>query len=644
MPRAHGFLIFLLLSMPGVASWEAKPQIADNSPAGEQVRGVVFEDINGDGHRQSDEPGIAGVLVSNGLEVVATGEEGSYALPVRKDMDLSVVQPAGWRLPVDSRQVPQFFYVHKPGGSADDLRFGGLPDTGPMPAQINFPLRPAAKDTGKFRCTAIADSQTYSGDEIGYFRDSTLADVAAMELTEDDCMIYLGDVVGDDLSLLDRLLEVGAQGKAPQWLIYGNHDMDLDVTDPRHATDTWRHKVGPPYYAFEIGKVTFIALNNVVYPCGDIDARRQGRDHCLGKEPRYNGRISDTQMAWLGNLLEQLPQDRLIVIAHHIPMVSFVDAGSPVHQTDNAVELYKLLKGRPALSLSGHTHTIENHAPGQSFAGWAEQVGVKTLPFRHIIAGAASGNWWQGDFDINGVPMALQRMGAPRGTLVLDFSGTDYREHYKGARIDSNRGQWIDLNTPAFRDWFETLQAWRQSPRDKRHPVPPLTIHDLPGTRLVTPEELRQGVFLTANVWAGSAETQVRARINEGQLLELDRVQSGQGEAPQIGAEYADPFAVKRQMTVGRYAYTSRQGEPRNQGYETFDGVTWRGHPQPQGSVADRNMHLWRARLPEDLPVGVHRIRVNSTDRHGRTLTDTLIIEVRAEKPARRWRNEMWAD
>lgn len=619
-----------------------EPQIAERSPAGETVRGVVFNDLDGNGHRDPNEPGVSGVLVSNGREVVATGDDGGYALPVREDMNLSLVQPAGWRLPTDKRNIPQFAYIHKPGGSPEGLRFGGLPDTGPLPDPVDFPLIRRAGDNRDFRCAIIGDSQTYAGDEVGYFRDSVVTDLHTMDLDENDCILYLGDVVGDDLDLLDRLLEIGATGGAPQWLVYGNHDMDFDAQAPADAADTWRRRFGPDYYAFEMGQVMFVVLNNVVYPCGEQDARQPGREHCLDAQPRYNGRIPDQQVQWLANLLEHLPEDRLVVLAHHIPMVSFVDSHSPVHQTDNAAELYALLDGRPALSLAGHTHSIENHAPGQSFAGWAEQVGVEALPFRHIIAGAASGNWWQGDFDINGVPMALQRMGAPRGTLVMDFNGTAYRESYRGARMDPARGQWVDINTPAFRSWFETLEAWRQSSREDRHPVPPLTVHDLPDTRLVTPEELAQGVFLTVNVWAGSAETRVRARIGEGETFELERTQQGSGEAPRIGAAYADPFAAQRQMTVGRYAFTSREGQPRSQGYESFNGATWRGHPQPQGSVADRNMHLWQARLPEKLPTGVHRIEVTSIDRHGGRLTDTLLFEVRETKPARRWRQEPW--
>ncbi len=610
----------------------AAPLLADS------VSGVVFHDGNADGRRQADEPGVAGVLVSNGRDVTVTDERGRYTLPIRPDMDVSVVQPSGWRVPVDARQVPQFAVSRKLGGTPEPLRFGGLPDPGPVPESIDFALRPTAEGD-RFRCAVIGDPQTYSNEEVGFFRSTTVLDLLDEGLGEGDCMIYLGDVVGDDLDLLDRLLGLGAAVGVPQWLVFGNHDMDFDATDPAHAADSWRHRVKPSYYAFEIGQATFIVLNNVIYPCGEEDAERPGREFCLEKRPRYNGRVPEIQMQWLNNLLTHIPEERLIVLLHHVPLVSFSDADRPVHQTDNAAAIHELLAGRPALSLAGHTHTLENLEPGEWYAGWQEHVGVGPLPFRHIIAGAASGAWWQGNLDIDGVPMALQRMGGPKGVVMLSFDGTDYRERYRGARLDPWRGQWVSLNTPAFRAWYQLLAGWMAMAEDERDPVPPVSIHDLADGYLLTPDDLSEGVYLTANVWLGSRSTKVRARLGQGEWFALERTQDGAGEAPRTGALYADPFSVQRQASDARRAVVSRSGNPRTQGYETFRGRTNEGPPRPQGrSLSDRNVHLWKARLPERLDRGVHVIEVESVDRNGRRLVDHLVVEIRAPRPQRFWK------
>ncbi len=643
------WIVLLTVPLDGAArtSLIGAPEIIRADGGAQTFTGRVFEDLDGDSRFDEGEPGVAGVRVSNGLQWTRTDAEGRYSIAARDDMNLTIVQPAGWRVPVDDKQLPQFFYVHKPGGSPDPLRFGGLPDTGPVPASVNFPLIRRASAGSDFRCAILGDTQTYSNQEIHWLRDGPMTDLAGAGLDADDCMLYVGDVVGDDLGLLDRLLEVGAAVGAPQWLVHGNHDFDFDAESDADSADSWRRIVGPEYYAFEHGQVLFVVLDNVVYPCGPDPA---DADHAFcgdPERPNYNGRISQTQMTWLAGLLETVPMERKVVVATHVPLVSFVDSRSPKHQTDNTGELHALLDGRAALSLSGHTHTIENHAPGQVFEGWPDSAGVDSLPFRHIIAGAGSGAWFGGDFDINGNPMTLQRMGAPSGVLLLDFDGTDVRERYRGSRIDPERRQWLALSTPSFRDWFEAIMEWREQDRDTRHPMPPYSINDLPDTGLLTAEDLGQGTWLTVNVWAGSSETRVEARLirPDGTAIELEpeRTQSGTGEAPKIGAEWADPFAAQRQLSVGRWAMTSRIGEGRAQGFEQFKGSR-RGPdvPQPQGAVADRNMHLWRARLPQDLSPGVYVAEVTSTDRHGQSSTDRLLFEVRAERPPRYFRTDVW--
>lgn len=632
-------LLWIGAAVAGGEPWIAHPEVIDGDGVSETITGHVFEDLNRDGRRQRGEPGIPGVLVSNGLDVIATDTDGAYALPVLPDMNLTVIQPSGWRVPTDERLVPQFFYVHKPGGTPEELRFGGLPDTGPAPGEVRFPLV-RAEGGVRFRAAVIGDSQAYSNTEVGYFRDAAIADLLSLDSEEEpDLLLYVGDVAGDDLDLIDRILEVGATVGAPQWLVHGNHDLDFDATSDAHSSDSWRHIYGPQYYAFEVGDALFVVLDNVVYPCGTDDTVLPGREFC-DERVTYNGRVPTQQMTWLANLMQQASPDRRVVLSHHIPFVSFVDSVSRQHQTDNLPEIYQLVAGRPALSLSGHTHTIENLAPGECFEEWQEAVGVGELPFRHIIAGAASGGWYTGDFNYRGTPMSLQRMGAPSGVLLLDFEGADFSERYLSS-YGKERGMWVGVNTPAFRSWFETLEKWQES-RPSADELPPLSINDLQDTRLITPGDLREGVYLTANVWAGSRETRVHATLN-GRRLELERTQEGAGESPRIGAEWADSFAAQRQLAVARVAFASASGDERAQGVEVFKGSQYGpASPRPGGILADRNMHLWRARLPAALEPGIYRVEVTSVDRHARVTTERLVIEVRQNLPPPRWRREIW--
>ncbi|MEM1150047.1 MAG: metallophosphoesterase N-terminal domain-containing protein, partial [Pseudomonadota bacterium] len=125
----------------GFADYVAGPEIIRGTRDGaDTVRGTVFEDVNQNGRRDASEPGLAGVKVSNGRDVVETSADGDYALPARSDMSVFVIQPSGFQVPHDENWVPQIAYEHKPAGSPKPLRYGGLPSTGALPEAINFPL------------------------------------------------------------------------------------------------------------------------------------------------------------------------------------------------------------------------------------------------------------------------------------------------------------------------------------------------------------------------------------------------------------------------------------------------------------------------------------------------------------------------
>ncbi|WP_227270138.1 calcineurin-like phosphoesterase C-terminal domain-containing protein [Roseobacter weihaiensis] len=642
--------VSLLIATPGLTrtGYIAGVDVVQGGDrTGETITGMVFHDLSRDGVRQQDEPGVNGVIVSNGRDVTTSGADGSYTLPVYENMTVMVHEPAAWDVPTDQNGVPQFFYHHLPEGTPETLRYGGLEATGPLPQAINFPMiRTGTTET--FSCVMMGDAQPYSNTEVGYVRDGVLDSLLDRDLGDSECVIMLGDVMGDDLSLLPRFMNIWSVLGLPQYYVHGNHDFDFDATTDEHSADSWRQIYGPAYYSFDIGQVTFIALDNVVYPCGPEDDGPGGRDACADPdELAYNGRVTDRQMQWLESTLAEIPEDRLIVMMHHIPFVSFVDSNEGRHQTDNLAEIHALLAGRPAVSFSGHTHTFEYLAAGEWYQGWEEQVGITRLPFDHVVGGAPSGNWFWGDLGFDGTPLSFARGGTPPGYMIVAFDGADFTVNFHAANQAPDRQMALSFNTPQFRDWFTTLYDYADTREEAAGSEPPLTVNDLPDQKLFTPEELGETIWLTANIWAGTRNTEVVATINDDLRLPMTRTQPGEGEDVLEGAEWADPFSIPRQMTIGRYAWTSETGDPRAQGFEVWQGSQFGpASPQPADTwmIADSSSHLWRVEMPDDLPEGAHVIEVTAAMQDGREFRDRITFEVRSERPNPYWDNSLWEE
>ncbi|NJC23957.1 hypothetical protein BJ994_003033 [Arthrobacter pigmenti] len=609
------------------------------------LRGAVFDDANKDSIRQPREKGIEGVAVSNGRDVVLTDRLGHYKLTVDDGDTVFITKPARWDTPVDKTNFAQFHYHHSPDGTEQNLRFGGLEPTGPLPKAINFPLAKNKASAGNVTCGILGDVQTYSNQEISFARTGLVRDLSQREDLDACGLLLLGDVAGDDLGMYPRLKENLSAAGAPIRAVPGNHDYDIDATSDEWSFDTFRQHVGPTNFSYDVGQLHIIGLDNVRYPCTPADNEDGKHSFCNDPEnkPAYNGKLGEETLGWIEADLKNVPMDKRVVIATHIPLVSHADMTSPKHQTDDVLKLYELLEGREALSLSGHTHSLENLTAGSSFGPWKEAVGVGSIPFDHIVAGAPSGDWYSGDINLDGVPNGIQRDGALPGFLTLETDGASYVDTFHATGRDDDQMA-LAVNSPHFRDWFQTLMDWRaDTPYSDTDAVPPVALGDLGDPGMVTPPDLADGTWLTANIWNGTKESSVSVSIDGGAPVSATHTQPATGEGQLSGAEYADPYAAIRQLQVARFAFESTSGNPEAQGFSLYAGSQYGpSAPRPGNNIAQTMSHMWRFELPGDLEVGVHTADITTTDRHGRTFTETLVFEVVEERPQQNFRSEVF--
>ncbi len=365
--------------------------------------GFVFEDRNGSGLRKPGDRGLAGVMVSNGRDVVTTAPDGSWRLPLAAGDSAFVVKPPHWATPTGAGGVPQFSYLHHPDGTPAHLkvRHAGVASTGALPRSIDFGLV-RTEERSQFEALLLTATQPQDHQELDYLRDDIIAGLIGRGAAFG---INHGDVMFDDLSLYARYLRLMGLTGIPWHHCPGNHDLNPEAEDDRHSRETWKRIFGPRHYAFQYASATFILLDNV---------------HYLGRGG-YCGKFGERQLQFVRNLLANIPTDRLVVLSMHIPLVNATSPLNPAETTADRRALLALLSGRPhSVSFSGHMHTTEHHYLG------SEHGFTRAHPHHHHVLTAASGAWWSGPLDRRGIPSADSADGTPNGFHVLSVDGNAY--------------------------------------------------------------------------------------------------------------------------------------------------------------------------------------------------------------------------
>src|SRR5690606_11234178 len=189
------------------------------------VKGVVYEDANGNGKKDKKEAGIANVAITNGRDVVLTNKNGEYELALGNDDIVSVIKPAGYNVPVNADNLPQFFYIHKPEGSPK-TEFAGVQPTGKLPKSVDFGLS-KAQENENFTALIFGDPQPYNLEEVDYYARGVVAEVINSKNVSFG--LSMGDLVGNDLSLFNPYIQATKKAGLPWYNLLGNHDLNFDV-------------------------------------------------------------------------------------------------------------------------------------------------------------------------------------------------------------------------------------------------------------------------------------------------------------------------------------------------------------------------------------------------------------------------------
>lgn len=364
--------------------------------------GIVYHDANANRKYDDGEKTLAGIKVSNGLEIVKTDEQGRYKLPVSDDTIIFVLKPKGWRTPLSKNKLPEFYYIHKPNGSPKQ-KFPGVAPTGPLPESIDFPLYPQ-EEPKQFKAIMFGDPQPRDQKEVDYIAHDVVEELIG---TDASFGVTLGDIMFDDLSLFRSLNSAIALIGIPWYNVIGNHDINFDAKNDKHSDETFESVYGPSYYSFDYGNVHFLVLDDIEWYIPEP-----------GKRGRYRGGFGKEQLTFIKNDLAMIPEDQLVVLMMHIPLTGVEDRE----------KLYRLIEKRPfCMSISGHTH-FHQHRYIKKEDGW-----LGPEPHHHVINVTVSGSWWSGKPDERGIPHTMMTDGAPNGYSIISFDGNKYNLTFKAA-------------------------------------------------------------------------------------------------------------------------------------------------------------------------------------------------------------------
>lgn len=360
----------------------------------ESIKGTV---------KDTEGKGIAGVVVSDGLNTVQTDAKGRF----RMDAD------------EDSR----FVFISTPSGYISSTLDGNTlfyKEIDPETKKYDFIVEKNAKDDTNHNLIVIADPQISERSELPELEKYS-DDIAAYvkEMDGDYTLgICLGDIVGWDHSIYPEYNRIMSKAGIEYRYVIGNHDMTNYGRSHETSMKDYEDMYGPCWYSFNVGKVHYIVLNDNFF---------------IGRDWFYIGYLDERQINWLKNDLSYVPEGSKVVLSIHIPTTldkSDREAFSTATMLDvlsNKAVLYQMLAPYDALILSGHMHTADY-----------EQIAPNITEIN--VAGLC-GAWWCGEVCID---------GSPAGFKHFDMDGEESTWIYKGCGHPLDYQMKVYADDPAY--------------------------------------------------------------------------------------------------------------------------------------------------------------------------------------------------
>ena len=378
--------------------------------------------------------GLENVVVSDGTQCVRTMFDGSFYMTsdIANVKFVHVSTPSGYMPPV-SGGIPRFYKA-----KADISQSGGIYDFG------DFVLTPVANpDT--FTLFITADPQPRSSniniDNVAYRSlracESLYLDLQKTAATVSGRQVYgicLGDLVHEEMDLMDTYATALGDLGYPTYNVIGNHD-----NDPTKSTDdagAWKFEdlFGARNYSFNIGGIHFVVLDNLIMKKNPDNGNRL---------TSYDQGLTDEIWAWLQADMAFIPTTTTVMVCAHSPMfkqesgserTNTAKHGGHTNESEGGAYGYGDLfdKYNEVHAWAGHTHSTFNFNYSNTHRHKNIQV--------HTLA-RSTGELWTNEFIANGTPRGFTIVEIENGAvtswrfhptkyLKSDFHGTHGQPDY----------------------------------------------------------------------------------------------------------------------------------------------------------------------------------------------------------------------
>ena len=341
---------------------------------------------------------IVGVVVSDGLQCVATGIDGTYSMTgdLSKSNSVFISLPSGYEVEV-RHSIPQIFKKIRRNEKA---------------VKADFVLSKTGRDMSEYTIAMIGDAQMRG---LGYdnsgeqFRDVVIPDMEKLKgENKNFYAMHLGDVVYNIMSGYFDYVDICSKASFPIFNMIGNHDFVPGSSyDQRLGTACYESYIGPTYYSFDIGDVHYIVLNDILKDFPSFDAK-------------YTSGITDEQICWLENDLKFVPKNKTIAVCAHSLLFMKGNAKREKHYRNFYALRDMLAEYGKVYAWAGHSHV-----------NWGGDYQWDGHSFPAVTVARCNGNLRTNK--------EITADGQPNGYMVVSVKGGDMQWYYKSVGQDKER-------------------------------------------------------------------------------------------------------------------------------------------------------------------------------------------------------------